>query len=78
MIRTDRADLTLASEDRKPRFLGDGETPLSTTPFPLLPTTRSTCYMGDYIQVTADRHVPAEFGDDEGRSDDNPPFRSVD
>ena len=56
-IRTDREDLTLASDDHGPT--SGGERPLSTVSFPVIqtnpqqdPSGVSDCYMGDYNQVT--------------------------
>ena len=51
-LRTDKIDLTLASEDRAPRPIGGGEGVLSAVPFPVIDTGPG-CYMGDYNQIAS-------------------------
>jgi hypothetical protein len=48
LIRTDRADLTLAGASTGPRLINRGERTLSTVSWQYLP---NQCYEGDYIQV---------------------------
>jgi hypothetical protein len=51
LIRTDRADLTLASATTVPSLVDGGERALSTTPWEFLPASETGCYAGDYNQV---------------------------
>jgi len=48
LVRTDRADLSLAGATTPPALLDGGERPLSTVPWEFLPTT---CVAGDYNQL---------------------------
>ena len=50
LIRTDRADLTLAGPITGPALIHRGERRLSTVPWQYLPNN-GNCYEGDYIQV---------------------------
>ena len=52
-LRTDKIDMSLASEESAPRTIGRGEMPLSSVPFPVIDTGVG-CYMGDYNQIASD------------------------
>lgn len=52
LLRTDRADLTLAGPTTGPSPRR-AEQPLSTVPWGFLPKDRVGCYAGDYIQVAS-------------------------
>jgi hypothetical protein len=52
-LRTDKIDLTLAEEGQSaPRPINEGETVLSSVPFPVIDTDGG-CYMGDYNQIAS-------------------------
>jgi hypothetical protein len=51
-LRTDKIDLTLASDERAPKPINGGETVLSSMPFPVIDTDGG-CYMGDYNQIAS-------------------------
>ena len=54
-LRTDKADLSLATKKRAPRASNGGETVLSSVPFPVI-DTGGGCYMGDYNQIASNGH----------------------
>jgi len=55
LVRTDRADLSLATKHQGPTAINGGESPLSSTPFPVI-DTGGGCYMGDYNQIASNGH----------------------
>ncbi|MFE2285522.1 sialidase family protein [Streptomyces sp. NPDC059443] len=63
LIRTDKADLTLAGPQTGP-VVRNREQPLSTVPWQFLPEAQTGCYAGDYIQVASNGvKVFATWGD---------------
>jgi hypothetical protein len=55
-LRTDKADLTLASKHQAPRLMNGGEKALSSVPLPVI-DTGGGCYMGDYNQIASNGHT---------------------
>jgi hypothetical protein len=51
-LRTDKLDMTLATDESAPMPVGRGETVLSSVPFPVIDTGPG-CYMGDYNQIAS-------------------------
>jgi hypothetical protein len=49
-LRTDKADLSLATKHQRPMPVNGGETTVSSVPFPVIDTGPG-CYMGDYNQI---------------------------
>jgi hypothetical protein len=49
-LRTDKADLSLATKHHAPMPINGGETTVSSVPFPVIDTGPG-CYMGDYNQI---------------------------
>jgi hypothetical protein len=49
-LRTDKIDLSLATDGEAPRAINEGEKVLSSVPFPVI-DTGGGCYMGDYNQI---------------------------
>ena len=53
LLRTDKADLTLATDSHGPRLRDGGERTLSTVAFPVPRADAFGCYIGDYNQIAS-------------------------
>jgi hypothetical protein len=57
LVRTDKADLTLATDHQGPMLVRGGESKLSTVAFPVPRADAFGCYMGDYNQIASNGHT---------------------